>query len=90
MVAAGYAPGGMASMFEKMDASTRLNDFGGFPYLRTHPLTVERIGEARQRASMTVAGPRVALLEHTVAQARSRVLMDKRVDAPAPLAGRDA
>ena len=90
MVAAGYAPGGMASMFEKMDASTRLNDFGGFPYLRTHPLTVERIGEARQRASMTVAGPRVSLLEHTVAQARSRVLMDKRVDALRRWQGRDA
>ena len=57
MVAAGFAPGGMAAMFEKMDASTRLNDYGGFPYLRTHPLTVERIGEARSRASMSVAGP---------------------------------
>ncbi|HEY2187646.1 MAG TPA: M48 family metalloprotease, partial [Caldimonas sp.] len=51
MTAAGFAPGGMASMFEKMDRSARLNDFGGFPYLRTHPLTVERIGEARARAS---------------------------------------
>ena len=51
MTAAGFAPGGMAAMFEKMDASMRLNDFGGFPYLRTHPLTTERIGEARARAS---------------------------------------
>jgi predicted Zn-dependent protease len=51
MTAAGFAPGGMASMFEKMDRSARLNDYGGFPYLRTHPLTVERIGEARARAS---------------------------------------
>jgi len=51
MTAAGYAPGGMAAMFERMDRSTRLNDSGGFPYLRSHPLTVERIGEARARAS---------------------------------------
>ena len=30
MTAAGFAPGGMAAMFEKMDRSARLNDFGGF------------------------------------------------------------
>ena len=51
MTAAGFAPAGMAGMFEKMEVSTRLNDFGGFPYLRSHPLTIERIGEARARAS---------------------------------------
>ena len=89
MLAAGYAPGGMASMFEKMDASTRLNDYGGFPYLRTHPLTVERIGEARSRATMSAASPRVSVLEHTVAQARARILMDKRVDALRRWQGRD-
>jgi len=89
MVAAGFAPGGMASMFEKMDVSTRLNDFGGFPYLRTHPLTVERIGEARSRAGVAATGPRVSVLEHTVAQARARVLMDKRVDALRRWQGRD-
>jgi predicted Zn-dependent protease len=81
MTAAGFAPGGMASMFEKMDMSARLNDFGGFPYLRTHPLTVERIGEARARAGIAPAASRVSVLEHTVAQARARVLMDTRVDA---------
>jgi predicted Zn-dependent protease len=90
MLAAGFTPGGMAAMFEKMDQSTRLNDYGGFPYLRTHPLTVERIGEARQRASMKVDGPRVSVLEHTVAQARARVLMDRRVDALRRWQGRDA
>src|SRR4029079_15488282 len=51
MTAAGFAPGGMAAMFERMDRATRLNDYGGYPYLRSHPLTVERIGEARARAS---------------------------------------
>jgi predicted Zn-dependent protease len=90
MVAAGFAPGGMASMFEKMETSNRLNDFGGFPYLRTHPLTVERIGEARSRASLAATGPRVSVLEHTVAQARARILMDKRVDALRRWQGRDA
>ena len=83
MTAAGFAPGGMAAMFEKMDVSTRLNDYGGFPYLRTHPLTIERIGEARSRAQAlaSAAPPRVSVLEHVAAQARARVLMDSRVDA---------
>ena len=100
MTSAGFAPGGMAAMFEKMDMSARLNDYGGFPYLRTHPLTVERIGEARARAGIgpstpkvaaaEAAGARVSVLEHTVAQARARVLMDTRVDALRRWQGRDA
>jgi predicted Zn-dependent protease len=90
MTAAGYAPGGMASMFEKMDVSTRLNDYGGFPYLRSHPLTVERIGEARARAGMGAPPARGSILEHTAAQARARVLMDTRVDALRRWQSRDA
>ena len=91
MTTAGYAPGGMAAMFEKMEVSTRLNDFGGFPYLRSHPLTTERIGEASARAgSRPEAAARIGLLEHTVAQARARVLMDSRVDALRRWEARDA
>ena len=90
MTAAGFAPGGMASMFEKMDTSARLNDFGGFPYLRTHPLTAERIGEARARAGITTQAPRVSVLEHTMAEARARVLEDTRVDALRRWQGQDA
>ena len=72
MVAAGFAPGGMASMFEKMDTPTRLNDYGGFPYLRTHPLTVERIGEARSRASMSRRPGRVSASSSTRWRSRAR------------------
>ena len=90
MTSAGFAAGGMASMFEKMDASVRFNDSGGFPYLRSHPLTLERIGEARARADKAAAPPHVSVLEHAVAQARARVLMDTRVDALRRWQGRDA
>src|SRR4029079_1182291 len=90
MTAAGFAPGGMAAMFEKMDVSSRLNDFGGFPYLRSHPLTIERIGEARARAGIVAAPAQASVLEHTVAQARARVLMDTRVDALRRWQARDA
>jgi predicted Zn-dependent protease len=78
MSAAGFAPSGMAAMFEKLDQSVRLNDSGGFPYLRSHPLTVDRIGEARQRID-SLGPPRVSTTSpiwHALMQARSRVLMD--------------
>ena len=83
MSGAGFAPGGMAAMFEKLDQSARLNDSGGFPYLRSHPLTSERIGEARARLGPSPALPAQAFsaLEHSAAQARSRVMMDPRYDA---------
>ncbi len=81
MTTAGFAPGGMAAMFEKMDISMRLSDYGGWPYLRDHPLTAERIGEARARAGITTQEPHVSVFEHTIAEARARVLEDPRVDA---------
>ncbi|MEK8027358.1 M48 family metalloprotease [Pseudaquabacterium rugosum] len=46
---AGYAPDAMSRMFDRLDQANRLNDNGAYPYLRSHPLTTERIGEARQR-----------------------------------------
>ena len=81
MTGAGFSPGGMASMFEKLDQSSRLNDAGGYPYLRSHPLTSERIGEARARMGAAPQAPAVSVLEHTAAQARARVMMDARYDA---------
>lgn len=85
LTGAGYSAVGMASMFEKLDQASRLNDSGAYPYLRSHPLTTERIGEARSRLGTNQArpapGPSGAGFEHVLAQARSRVLMDTRVDA---------
>ena len=93
MTSAGFSAGGMAAMFEKLDTASRFNDAGGFPYLRSHPLTTERIGEARARAgsvsgsglgsgvSATEQAAPPTVLEHSLAQARARVLMDTRVDA---------
>ena len=78
---AGFSQAGMALMFEKLDQSSRLNDGGAFPYLRSHPLTSERIGEARNRLGSGPALGRGGTVEHQLAQARARVLMDSRVDS---------
>ena len=57
MTTAGFAPSGMPAMFEKLATASRLNDGNSFPYLRTHPLTSERIGEARARLGTGRGGP---------------------------------
>ncbi len=84
---AGFSTTGMAAMFEKMDVAMRLNDNGGFPYLRTHPLTVDRITEARNRALLEGRSPPPPTLLHAVMQARSRVLMDDSAQSMARLSG---
>lgn len=77
---AGYSPTGMAAMFEKLENANRLNDSGAYPYLRSHPLTVERISEARARMALSGAAPPADPLEHVLMGARSRVLMDISAD----------
>ncbi len=74
--AAGFASLGMAQMFEKLDSASRINDSGNFPYLRSHPLTVERVSEARSRALFGAAGQAGPPLRHALMQMRARVLMD--------------
>lgn len=87
LAAAGYSTAGMAGMFEKLDAATRLNDNNGFPYLRSHPLTVDRISEARNRTLLAGAAPRPPTIEHALMQARARVLMDDSVQSLQRLTG---
>ncbi|CDS53085.1 Peptidase M48, Ste24p precursor [Polaromonas sp. CG9_12] len=52
---AGYASRGISGMFEKLQQANRLNDNGSFPYLRSHPLTTERIAEAQARVQLAAA-----------------------------------
>jgi beta-barrel assembly-enhancing protease len=46
-----FDPNGMSSMFERLQRAVRTNDSGQTPnYLRTHPVTYERIADAQSRA----------------------------------------
>jgi len=46
----GFAPRAMATFFERLLRNNRLNEFKGAPsYLRTHPLTTERIADIQDR-----------------------------------------
>ena len=81
MAAAGFSTAGMAAMFERLDLANRLNDNNGYPYLRSHPLTIDRISEARSRTLFAgVRAPPPTLL-HSLMQARARVLMDDSTQA---------
>ena len=79
---AGFKPQGFVSMFEKLQQSSRLNDLGGFPYLRTHPLTTERIADmqSRVRQSDKAGATQITTLEHAIVAARARVLSNPAVD----------
>ncbi|MFM8609007.1 MAG: M48 family metalloprotease [Burkholderiaceae bacterium] len=96
LVQAGFEPQGFVTLFEKLQQASRLNDSGAFPYLRTHPLTTERIADMQARLPMVSAAsgtPHAAvqaagytrggagMLEHHLVAARSRVLSQAQVDA---------
>ena len=81
MTDAGYEPQGFVSMFEKLQQAARLNDNGAFPYLRSHPMTTERIADAQARQQLLPAKkqlPPNAL--HAMMAARALVLTNPGVD----------
>ena len=51
MKQAGFEPEAFVTMFEKLQQSSRLNDNGAYPYLRSHPLTSQRIADMQLRVS---------------------------------------
>lgn len=76
---AGFHPDGVSAMFEKLQQANRFNDNGSFPYLRSHPLTTERIAEARARAQHVhaPAAPRAGLPSvswHALMSGRARAI----------------
>ena len=92
MLDAGFEGSGVASMFDKLQQASRLNDNGSFPYLRTHPLNTQRIAEAQSRlqlAAQNVAPASAAseresaqaLVLHAMMASRARVLSDPGIDA---------
>lgn len=83
MTQAGFDGHGFVSMFDKLQQASRLNDNGAYPYLRSHPLTTERIADMQTRQSLAVAGSGSDTLtpEHAMIAARARVLSNPGVDA---------
>lgn len=88
MADAGFDKQGFATMFDKLQQASRLNDNGSYPYLRSHPLTTERIGEAKGRLQLegpvpvAVSGEASrARVVHAMMAGRARVLGDGSAEA---------
>ena len=81
MTQAGFEPQGFVGMFEKLQQANRFNDTGAFPYLRSHPLTTERIADMQQRQSLM---PRASVapmtMLHALMAARARALGINTID----------
>ncbi|MCS4294449.1 putative Zn-dependent protease [Comamonas sp. BIGb0152] len=100
MPPAGYSQAGFVSMFEKLQQANRMNDNGSWPYLRSHPLTTERIADMQSRLPAGAARkPQDTGMVAQMMSARARVLskpeprvLQQWVDltATAEFAGRSA
>jgi predicted Zn-dependent protease len=81
MTEAGYEPQGFVTMFEKLQQAARLNDNGSFPYLRSHPMTTERISDAQARQQLLPMRSAVATTPmHAMMSARAQVMAKPGVD----------
>ena len=81
MTDAGYEPQGFVTMFEKLQQAARLNDNGSFPYLRSHPMTTERIADAQARQQLLPPRPPVPTTPlHAMMSARALVLTNPGID----------
>lgn len=81
MTEAGFAPRGFVSMFEKLQQANRFNDSSNFPYLRSHPLTTERIADMQARQQLLPeTAPRPKNMAHLMLAARARLLAYPGVD----------
>ena len=80
MTQAGFEAQGFVSMFDKLQQASRLNDNGAYPYLRSHPLTTERIADMRARLPLGAATAVSATFsaEHAMISARARALKPRR------------
>jgi predicted Zn-dependent protease len=78
MERAGYDPHGMVSFFERLLRANRLNELKGAPsYLRTHPLTTERIADMQdrvQKQGMAFSMRTADSLEYRLARAKIQAM----------------
>jgi predicted Zn-dependent protease len=83
MTQAGFEAQGFVGMFDKLQQAARLNDTGAYPYLRSHPLTTERIADMQSRLPLGAPQPVGVLpgMTHAMLTARAKVLSSPGVDA---------
>jgi predicted Zn-dependent protease len=79
---AGYDPRGMVGFFERMQRANRLSEFKSAPsYLRTHPLTVERIADMQSRVDSMPARLVPDSFDYRLAKAKLRAASGSATEA---------
>jgi beta-barrel assembly-enhancing protease len=82
--AAGFDARAMAAFFEKLQRATRVSDDGTLPgYLRTHPITVERIADAQNKAAAMPYRQHLDSIEFQLVRAKLRAESGDARDAVA-------
>jgi predicted Zn-dependent protease len=83
MAEAGFDTQGFVTMFGKLQQASGLNDSGGFPYLRSHPLTTERMADMQARQQLQSNKPSNVDedLVQAMMSARARTMAQPGVDA---------
>ncbi len=80
LVRAGFDPKGMEQFFDRLDFNNRVYEgaHAAPAYLRTHPMTVERMSEAQNRSRLSKKVNYKDSLDFFLIQARLRVLESNR------------
>jgi predicted Zn-dependent protease len=79
---AGYDPRAMAVFFERLQRATRVYEIGGAPsYLRTHPLTHERIADIQNRLDRLPYRQVPDSIEFQLVRAKLRADLDPALEA---------
>lgn len=77
----GFDPAGISSFFTRLQQNTRLYDNNAPAYLRTHPLTVERIADMQNRAQDLPYRQRPDSIEFELVRAKLRAADGRPEDA---------
>jgi len=76
MTAAGFDPQGMPDFFQRLQRVTGISDNGVPSYVRTHPLTSERIADMQDRVRHVAAHKVPNTPEYEFARVRARVIQE--------------
>ncbi len=76
----GFDANGMVAFFGRLQQAGRLYESGAPDYLRTHPVTSERIADIQSRVGETRYRQRADSVDFRLARAKLRALSDTRVD----------
>jgi beta-barrel assembly-enhancing protease len=77
---AGFDPAGMSAFFMRLQQANRLNESRAPEYLRTHPVTQDRVSDAQLRIQSTRYRQHADSLEFTLVRAKMQAIQDESVD----------